>query len=81
MDLIENIAKKHNLFVIGDAAEAHGTVYKSKNIGTLGDIGAFSLYIAHMTTTIEGGIVTTNKPESAEILRSLRSHGRACKCA
>lgn len=81
MDSIGNIAKKHNLYVIEDAAEAHGTVYKGKNVGTLGDMAAFSLYIAHMITTIEGGIVTTNKPEFAEILRSLRSHGRACKCA
>ena len=80
MDSIRNIAKKHNLYVIEDAAEAHGTVYKGKNVGTLGDMAAFSLYIAHMITTIEGGIVTTNKPEFAEILRSLRSHGRACKC-
>jgi len=80
MDSIGNIAKKHNLFVIEDAAEAHGTVYKGKNAGTLGDMAAFSLYIAHMISTIEGGIVTTNKPEFAEILRSLRSHGRACKC-
>lgn len=80
MNSIGNIAKKHNLFVIEDAAEAHGTVYKGKNVGTLGDMAAFSLYIAHMITTIEGGIVTTNKPEFAEILRSLRSHGRACKC-
>jgi len=80
MDSIGNIAKKHNLYVIEDAAEAHGTVYKGKNVGTLGDMAAFSLYIAHMITTIEGGIVTTNKPEFAEILRSLRSHGRACKC-
>ncbi|MBA7582551.1 GDP-perosamine synthase [subsurface metagenome] len=80
MDSIRDIAKKYNLFVIEDAAEAHGTVYKSKNIGTLGEMAAFSLYVAHMITTIEGGIVTTNKPEFAEILRSLRSHGRACKC-
>ncbi|GAI87218.1 unnamed protein product, partial [marine sediment metagenome] len=80
MNSIKDIAKKYNLFVIEDAAEAHGTVYKGKNAGTLGDMAAFSLYIAHMITTIEGGIVTTNKPEFAEILRSLRSHGRACKC-
>ncbi len=55
MDSIRNIAKKHNLYVIEDAAEAHGTVYKGKNVGTLGDMAAFSLYIAHMVTTIEGG--------------------------
>jgi len=80
MDEINNIAKKHNLFVIEDAAEAHGTVYKGKNAGRLGQMAAFSLYVAHMVTTAEGGVVVTDKPEFAEILRSLRSHGRACKC-
>lgn len=43
-------------------------------------MAAFSLYVAHIISTIEGGIVTTNDPAFAEILRSLRSHGRACKC-
>ncbi|OGX29410.1 MAG: aminotransferase DegT [Omnitrophica WOR_2 bacterium RIFCSPHIGHO2_01_FULL_49_10] len=80
MDEINKIAKKHKLFVIEDAAEAHGAKYKGRNIGTLGDMAAFSLYVAHIITTIEGGVVVTNKREFAEILRSLRSHGRACKC-
>lgn len=80
MDRIKVIAKIYKLFVIEDAAEAHGSTYKGKNIGILGDMAAFSLYIAHMITTGEGGIIVTNKPEFAEILRSLRSHGRACKC-
>lgn len=80
MDRINQIAKRHNLYVIEDAAEAHGARYKGKNIGTLGDMAAYSLYLAHMVTTIEGGIVTTNNSDFAEILRSLRSHGRACKC-
>lgn len=80
MDAIHKIAKKYSLFVINDAAEAHGAVYKGKNIGTLGDMSAFSLYLAHIITTIEGGIITTNRKDFAEIIRSLRSHGRACKC-
>jgi dTDP-4-amino-4,6-dideoxygalactose transaminase len=80
MDEILKIAKKHKLFVIEDAAEAHGAEYKGKNIGTIGDMAAYSLYLAHIITTIEGGIVTTNKEEFAEILRSLRCHGRACNC-
>lgn len=80
MDIINLIAKKHNLYVIEDAAEAHGAVYKGKNVGQWGDISAYSLYVAHIITTIEGGIVTTNNKEFAEILRSLRCHGRACKC-
>lgn len=80
MDAINKIAKKYGLFVIEDAAEAYGAIYNGKNIGTLGDMAAFSLYVAHMVTTIEGGIVVTNKKKFAEILRSLRAHGRACKC-
>lgn len=80
MDAINAIAKKYNLYVIEDAAEAHGAVYKGKNTGALADMGAFSLYVAHIISTVEGGIITTDNSDFAEILRSLRSHGRACKC-
>jgi len=80
MDTISCIANAHGLYVIEDAAEAHGAVYRGRNVGTLGDMAAFSLYVAHIITTIEGGIITTKKPQFAEFLRSLRSHGRACKC-
>lgn len=80
MDEMLEIAKKYKLFVIEDAAEAQGAVYKGKNVGTIGDMSAFSLYIAHIISTGEGGIITTNNETFAEILRSLRAHGRACKC-
>lgn len=80
MDTINEIARRHGLYVIEDAAEAHGAVYKGKNAGALGDMGAFSLYVAHIISTVEGGIITTDNEEFAEVLRSLRSHGRACKC-
>lgn len=79
MDSILAIAKKHKLFVIEDAAEAHGAEYKGRKIGTIGDMAAFSLYAAHIVTTIEGGIVTTNNPDMGEILRSLRNHGMVKK--
>jgi dTDP-4-amino-4,6-dideoxygalactose transaminase len=80
MDAIIEIARRHNLYVIGDAAEAHGAFYKGKNVAVCGDIAAYSLYVAHIISTVEGGIVTTNNSGFAEIMRSLRSHGRACKC-
>lgn len=80
MDVISDIAEKHNLIVIEDAAEAHGAELKGKNAGALAHMGAFSLYVAHIISTVEGGIVTTNNKDYAEIIRSLRSHGRACKC-
>ncbi len=80
MDTVMDIARRHKLFVVEDAAEAYGAEYRGKKIGTLGDMGAFSLYVAHIITTGEGGIVITNDETKAEVLRSLRSHGRACKC-
>ncbi|MCM8821157.1 MAG: DegT/DnrJ/EryC1/StrS family aminotransferase [Candidatus Omnitrophica bacterium] len=81
MDKIVEIVKKYQLFIIEDAAEAHGAEYKGSKVGSLGDMGGFSLYVAHIITTVEGGIITTDRSDFAEILRSLRSHGRACKCS
>lgn len=75
MDRIMAIAKKHHLLVIEDAAEAHGAEYKGKKIGSIGDMAAFSLYAAHIVTTIEGGIIITNDEKKALAMQSLRNHG------
>jgi dTDP-4-amino-4,6-dideoxygalactose transaminase len=75
MDAIMAIAKKHKLFVIEDTAEAHGAEYRDKMCGTIGDMAAFSLYAAHIITSIEGGMMITNNPKIAEAARSLRNHG------
>jgi len=80
MDTINAIAKRHGLIVVEDAAEAHGALYKGKPAGSLADLAAFSTYVAHIITTGEGGVITTNNEEYGEILRSLRSHGRNCTC-
>lgn len=80
MDTVMDIATRHNLLVVEDAAEAWGAQYKGKNVGSIGHAGAFSLYVAHILSTGEGGLITTNSEEYAEALRSLRAHGRACKC-
>jgi len=80
MDAINAIARRHNLVVVEDAAEAHGARYRGKQAGSLADIGAFSTYVAHIITTGEGGVVTTDREDYAAVLRSLRSHGRACDC-
>lgn len=72
MDPIIKIAKKHNLIVIEDAAEAHGATYKGKITGSIGDINAFSFYANKIITTGEGGMVTTNNDELADIARSLK---------
>jgi len=74
MDKIRNIAKKHNLLVIEDAAEAHGAEYKGKRIGSLGDCAAFSFYANKIITTGEGGMVVTNDEKIAEKARLLKNH-------
>ena len=80
MDYFKSIVDPHNLMIIEDAAEAHGTVYKDKKVGSIGDMGCFSTYLAHIISTIDGGVITTNNDEYAKTLRSLRMHGRNCSC-
>ena len=75
MDEIMRIAKNHKLYVIEDAAEAHGAEYRDKKIGTFGDMACFSLYAAHIVTTIEGGMLITDNEKMAQAARSLRNHG------
>ncbi|MFH1457247.1 MAG: DegT/DnrJ/EryC1/StrS family aminotransferase [Patescibacteria group bacterium] len=72
MDPILKIAKKHNLFVIEDAAEVHGGEYKDKKCGTMGDIACFSFYGNKIITTGEGGMVVTNDDKLADKARRIK---------
>lgn len=63
MDPIMKIARAHNLFVIEDAAEAHGAKYNNRMIGSIGDIGCFSFYSNKIITTGEGGMLVTDNDE------------------
>lgn len=74
MDPVLEIARRHNLYVVEDAAEAHGAEYKGRLVGNLGDAAAFSFYANKIITTGEGGMVTTNNAELAETVRTLRDH-------
>ncbi|MAR66577.1 MAG: hypothetical protein CL833_04925 [Crocinitomicaceae bacterium] len=76
MDVICDIANRHNLAVIEDSCEAHGAKYKDKLVGHWGDMSIYSFYIAHLVCCGEGGMVSTNDKNIAEILSSTRSHGR-----
>jgi perosamine synthetase len=76
MNPILKIAKDHDLYVIGDAAQAHGAQYDEKKIGSFGDCECFSFYPTKNMTTGEGGIITTNDLELYERLNSIRNHGR-----
>jgi perosamine synthetase len=76
MDEIMYIAKKHNLYVIEDAAEAIGSIYKGKRAGTIGDFGVFSFHGTKTITTGEGGMFVTNNENLYEKANILNSHGR-----
>lgn len=75
MDEIMEIAKRHNLKVIEDAACALGAKYKDKYAGTIGDIGCFSFHARKNITTGEGGMVVTNNEELASKIRTLSIFG------
>ena len=71
MDPILEFARRHDLYVIEDAAEAHGALYKGRKSGSLGDVGCFSFYANKILTTGEGGMLTTNDQTIAERARLL----------
>ena len=76
MTPIMEIAKKYNLFVVEDCAQAIGAEYKGKKVGSFGDIGCFSFFPSkNLGTFGDGGMVTTNSDYLAERITSLRSHG------
>ena len=77
MDPIVAIAKKHNLVVIEDAAQAHGAKYKGRPVGGIGDMGCFSFYPGkNLGAYGEGGAITTSNPEYARKIRLLRDWGQ-----
>jgi perosamine synthetase len=75
MDAIIDIARRHNLYVIEDAAEAHGAIYKDRRVGSFGDINCFSFYGNKIISTGEGGMCLTNDEGLATKMRILRDHG------
>ena len=76
MDAVNEIAKKHNLYVIEDAAQAHGTEYKGQKVGTLSDAAGFSFYPGKNLGALgDGGAVVTNNKEIADKVRALGNYG------
>ncbi|HEX8141793.1 MAG TPA: DegT/DnrJ/EryC1/StrS family aminotransferase [Pyrinomonadaceae bacterium] len=80
MDMIMEVARRHQLHVIEDAAQAIGAEYKGRRAGSLGDLGCFSFYpTKNLGGFGDGGMVTTNNSDLAERIRSLRNHGYSAK--
>jgi dTDP-4-amino-4,6-dideoxygalactose transaminase len=80
MDPIMEIARRHGLPVIEDAAQAHGSEYKGRRAGSIGELGCFSFYPGkNLGAYGEGGAVTTNNPEFARTIRMLRDWGQEVK--
>jgi len=80
MDPILEVARKHNLWVLEDAAQAHGACYKGKRVGGLGDIAGWSFYPGkNLGAFGDGGAVTTNNGELADRVRVLRNYGSRTK--
>ncbi len=73
MDPLLEIARKHGLAVIEDAAEAHGLTYKGRSCGSFGDLSTFSFYPNKLITTGEGGMIVTDDEHLAERCRSIRN--------
>jgi dTDP-4-amino-4,6-dideoxygalactose transaminase len=70
------IAKKHNLYVIEDCAQATGAISNGEKVGNIGDVGCFSFYpTKNLGGCGDGGMMTTNNPEIDKKLRILREHG------
>lgn len=80
MDPILAVAEKHGLWVIEDACQAHGALYKGKKVGTLGKAGAFSFYPSkNLGAFGDGGALITSDPKLAEQVSILRDHGQTTK--
>ncbi|MFQ6055340.1 MAG: DegT/DnrJ/EryC1/StrS family aminotransferase, partial [Methanosarcinales archaeon] len=76
MDPLLDIAKRHKLKVVEDGAQAIGAEYKGRKAGTIGDFGCFSFFPSkNLGGAGDGGMVVTNDPEMAEMIRILRVHG------
>jgi perosamine synthetase len=81
MEPIQEIAVKHGLTIVEDAAQSHGLLYKGKPPGAFADSACWSLYASKNMTTGEGGVVTTNNDKTAELVKMVRTHGEKAKYA
>ena len=76
-DAVKEISQEHNLKIIEDACQAVGAEFKGRKCGTLGDIGCFSFYATKNIVSAEGGLITTDNAQFAELSKRFRNHGQS----
>lgn len=81
LDVLVDLARAHDLFLIEDSCDALGATFDGKPVGTFGELASLSFYPAHQMTMGEGGAVLVNKARYQRIVRSVRDWGRDCWCA
>ena len=72
---LKEIANQHSLYIIEDACQSIGSIYKNKQTGTFGTMGCFSMYASKVLTAGEGGAIVTNDDKLADTLKMIRNHG------
>jgi perosamine synthetase len=72
---LDEIANQHSLYIIEDACQSLGSIYKNKQTGTFGTMGCFSMYASKVLTAGEGGAIVTNDDRLADTLKMIRNHG------
>lgn len=80
MTQIVRRAQRRKMVVVEDSCEAHGSLHRGQKAGTFGLWSAFSFYVAHTVQAGELGILATNDSEIAGMVRSIKAHGRECRC-
>ena len=75
MDKLQKLAKEHNLFIVEDCCDSHGSTFNGKVVGSFGEAGSFSFYGAHAMTMGEGGAITSNLLDMKELIISLKTCG------
>mgnify|MGYP000928832107 CR=1 FL=1 len=81
LTVVQDLCRRHGLWLVEDCCDALGSTYDGRMVGTFGDIGTLSFYPAHHITMGEGGAVFTNDPQLRQIAESFRDWGRDCYCA
>jgi len=80
MDAVNDLARRYDLAVFEDAAQAHGSLYKGRKAGSLSDLAEYSFYIAHNIQVGEMGAVVTSDDGLCRLIRRIKANGRLCDC-